>query len=277
MSQPIDEVFSFTGIPQEKILEIATALGFDVSKGKLLKKQTEAITAVNSIIDRGEADTIEQAIELYKLQGDVKVAKTKSPANLGSPPPEENSEVELFSITEMTSLAKERLDIELTPRLLSRTMEVTGLEDKKFYTKHEVEKWLVVTKKIIFSEEEDLTLEGAAAKTIANNEIQTKKAIDQVTKNIADGMPAYARESFFHNTARAFDQEQPLTEFFVEQVTNNILAEKEGKCPSHSISEIKWIQSNLNPSPPSSSQPKLKSATISNPESTSELKQPNKQ
>lgn len=288
MPYKIDDLIGSRNLSQEDVVKTLEAAGLPVDKAEYSDEDiTTKFDVILSFFDEGRVKNYEEAKELFAVQNPSKPTKNQASKNgrksqkktLADSPSQQqeiskdNAEEELLCVTDLLTLAKNRLDLNLTLRQASKIIEAGGLADKDVYTRIESEIFITICQKI--SEDNALDIGSLIQNTTSGLEKGMIGLLDTVTRERTKEIPEALKQLYMKNAAQALIEEQENIETFFLALKDSIVAGIEGESPLHSITEVDWIPKQLPKSPPSLKQlpPTLENGT--NSESTNKLNKQN--
>ena len=279
MPYKIADLIGSRNLSQEDIVKTLEAAGLPVDKEEYSDEDiTTKFDVIRSFFTEERVKNYEEAKELFTLQNPSKPTKNKvskngrksqkkAPASSSSQEQEsstENTEEELLSVTDLLTLAKNRLDLTLTLGQASKIIEAGGLADKDAYTRFESEIFITICQKISQDDAPDI---GSLIKdTTSGLEKGMIGLLDTVTQERAKEIPEALKQLYMKNAAQALIGEQEKIESFFLALKDNIVAGVEGESLLRSITEVDWIPKQLTKSPSSPKQlpPTLENGTNTN-------------
>lgn len=266
MPYKIDDLIGSRNLSEEDVVKTLEAAGLPVDKEEYSDEDiTSKFDVIRSFFDEGRVKNYEEAKELFTLQNPSKPTKNRASKNgrksqkkapIESPSQEQESstentetEEELLSVTDLLTLAKNRLDLTLTLGQASKIIEAGGLADKDAYTRFESEIFITICQKISQDDAPDI---GSLIKdTTSGLEKGMIGLLDTVTQERAKEIPEALKQLYMKNAAQALIGEQEKIESFFYTLKDSIVAGIEGESPLRSITEVDWIPKQLTKSPPS--------------------------
>lgn len=274
MPYKIDDLIGSRNLSQEDVVKTLEAAGLPVDKEEYSDEDiTSKFDVIRSFFTEERVKNYEEAKTLFTVQNSSKPSKNRASKNgrksqkktpIESPSQQqesstENTEEELLSVTELLTLAKNRLNLTLTLRQASKILEAGKLPDKDTYTRVESEMFLILCKKI--NEDDAFDISSLITDTTSGLERGMIGLLDAVTQERAKEIPEALKQLYMKNAAQALIGEQEKIESFFLALKDNIVAGVEGESPLRSITEVDWIPEQLTKSP---SSPKQLPPTLEN-------------
>ncbi len=154
-----------------------------------------------------------------------------------------DSSEETLTISDLMSLAKKYLDLDLTLKEVVNILELSGLPDKKHYHQQEANRFIIFCglKCSTAAQGDNTAINGSISDTAAALESGLITLLNEVTQERAKEVPALVKQLYLQNVVMSLSENQEDIEAFFLQVKDGIIQGIEGKSPLRSILEARWI------------------------------------